>query len=365
MLIVCSASIIALLLTYLESHRNMKGGLWWGFFIVTLLACIHYDYGNDYMPYYNLFYEITKYPFSLDILNEDVYRDPGWTLLCYIFKHIGGFFMMVAALSIIQNICIYKFIKSEVEKTWWPMAVFTYLFCTSFYLLNLSMLRQAFIVCVFLGLWSSIKNRKWITSLLVLVGCSFIHSSALVLLPFAFWGFIPAKKGRFLALISVVLLMLLWVNDSLIENILSQFMRIEEFKGYAGTYEEIRGGDELTLGLGFIINMIPFILSVLFLWRRDTSAMDKLLVFLANIGFMVTPFSQVIPMASRVGIYFGIYRIAALPIIYKAISNKWIRLVLILLFLFITLYDYYLFFNQGSFAEKYREFHTIFSVHNV
>lgn len=105
--------------------------------------------------------------------------------------------MMVAALNIFQNVIVYKTIKKYVEKSWWPMAVFIYLFSTCLYLLNFSMMRQGLVVCVFLWSWQWIVEKKWVKTVLVLLICVNIHKSAFFLLPFAFLGFIPMKMVSF------------------------------------------------------------------------------------------------------------------------------------------------------------------------
>ena len=126
MYIVIFCSLIALLLTYLESRNQAKGGMKWGFVIVTILGMIHYDYGNDYMFYYDVYKQVTSYRFDLSGILGDYYREPGWALLCWLFKPIGGFFMMVAVLNLIQNMLVYRTINNYVEKKWWPLSVFIY-----------------------------------------------------------------------------------------------------------------------------------------------------------------------------------------------------------------------------------------------
>lgn len=112
------------------------------------------------MSYYDIYKHVTAYQFDLSgIAAGDYFIEPGWVLLCWLFKHIGGFFKMVAVLNLIQNMLVYRTIKNYVEKKWWPLTVFIYLFSTSFYLLNFSMMRQGFVVCVFLGLWQLIKEK--------------------------------------------------------------------------------------------------------------------------------------------------------------------------------------------------------------
>ena len=72
MYILIFVSLLSLFLTYLESAGQVKKGMAYGFGLLTLLAAIHYDFGNDYMPYYNTYNQITAFSFNSDaILNQD------------------------------------------------------------------------------------------------------------------------------------------------------------------------------------------------------------------------------------------------------------------------------------------------------
>ncbi len=359
--IICS--IIALILTYLESRGQMKNGMKFGFMLVTILGAIHYNYGNDYLNYLSIYNEVTDYSFDLSgILAGDYFHDPGWVLLCWLFKPIGGFFMMVAVLNIIQNIIVYKFIKENVALTWWPFAVFVYLFSTNIYLLSFSMMRQMFVMMIFLGMWKFIIQREWWIPLIVLYLCSFIHSSAVILLPFAFWGFLPMRNARYVGVSYVILLVLLWFFKNTLNDIFQFTMSLNDvFSEYADTYENYDVG--IKLGFGFIINMIPFALSIVFLTsdKNDHSPQTKSLVAIGAIAFFIAPFGQIIRLISRIGMYFSTFSIVTLPYIYGNIKNKTYRLALLSLYTMITLYDYYLFFTDSVFSEHYSTFHTIFS----
>ena len=115
MYVVIFISLVCLFLTYLDSIGKFRKGLSFSFVLLGFLAAIHYDYGNDYMPYYELYSQLTYYPFDYKSIIDGDYKDYGWAFLCYIFKPLGGFFTMVAVLSIIQNYIVYKFIKREVK----------------------------------------------------------------------------------------------------------------------------------------------------------------------------------------------------------------------------------------------------------
>lgn len=363
MYIVIFCSLLALLFTYLESTGKMKHGMALGVSLVTFLGMIHYDYGNDYMSYYNLFHHITSLNFDIDtILSKDYYRDPGWVLLCFLFKHLGGFFVMVATLNIIQNIIVYHFIKNNVELAWRPFAIFIYLFVTSYYLMSFSMMRQFFVAIIFLWTWKYIVHRKWLIASIIIYLSSFVHGSGIVLLPFAFWGFIPMNKSKYFGIGYAILLIILWVFNSKLNDIFLYSISLDDsFSEYANRYDSSE--TKLKLGLGFVINMIPFILSIRFLLSKNKkyTYQMKSLVALGAIAFLIEPFAQVIRLITRICIYFGIFSIASLPLIYDNINNRIIRLIFISLYILITIYNYYLFFHTGVYAEHYSVFKTIFN----
>lgn len=362
MYIVSFCSLLALLFTYLESINKVKGGMKWGFVIVAILGMIHYDYGSDYMSYYSFYKQVTSYSFDLNgILSKEYFKEPGWVLLCWFFKPLGGFFMMVAILNLVQNLLVYGVIKNYVEKKWWPLSVFIYLFSTSLYLMNFSMMRQGFVICVFLGLWPLIKEKKWFLAAPILWLCSFVHTSALILIPFAFAGLIPIGKGKIWGSIYIIGYLALWFNGSLLNDIFMSFMSIEEFEEYANTYST--DNNTMKLGLGFVMNIIPFILGMLYLWDADGghSFAEKLVVSIALISFVITPFASIIPLTGRLGMYFGVYQIIAMPLIYKNLKRKEIQKALLFLFVFMRAYDYLIFFKSPVWIDKFTTFKTIFS----
>ncbi len=361
MIVVASISLLALFLTFLESKFYFKNGMLYGFILVTILGCIHYDYGNDYMSYYDLYNYITSIPFNFaDTFQGNVYKEPGWAFLCYLFKPLGGFFSMVAVLNIIQNFIVYKIIKTNVEGNWWPFAVFIYLFIPSFYLLNFSMMRQGLVICLFLGAWNYIKNKQFIKAGIIILVGSTIHTSALILLPFAFWGFIPFKRGWLVGIVFFVLYLILWFSGDFMNNALSLFLSDEEFEEYFTIYSYQKAN--LTYRLGFLLKLIPLFLSLVFITLKNYHRTAKAVVTLSMISFIVEPFSQIIPLISRIGIYFGVYQTIAMPIVYSSIKNKNIAWAFLFIYCFMILYSYYRFFRSPVYQLYYATFKTIFSV---
>ena len=360
MYVVIFCSLLALLLTYLESKHRLRGGMKLGFILVTLLGVIHYNYGNDYMAYYDIYKSIVNVPFNFsNVIGGYVYKEPGWALINYAFKPIGGFFMMVAVLNIIQNVIYYRFIKNNVARSWWPVAIFIYLFSSNFYLLNFSMMRQGLVIAVFLAMWKYIKAKKWHIALVGLILAASVHSSALILLPFSFWGFLKMKNGKVWAIIYLVLFFFLWSADDFLNGVFEALIIFEEFQEYS---YYLKDAESVEFGVGFLINLLPFVVSIYYLMiDKEQTEQNHQLVALATIGFMILPFGQIIPLISRVGMYFGAFSICAFTDSYSIIRNRYMRWIMIGIYVAITLYDYWNFFNNSVYADSYYHFKTIFT----
>lgn len=360
MYIVIICSFLALLLTYLDSRKIFNGGMKCGFILVTFLAVIHYDYGNDYKSYYDLYKTIATYPSLSSVLNTDLYRDYGWSALNFIFRYFGGFFSLVAVISILEGVIYYTSIRRYLPRELWWFGTFVYLMATSFYLLNFSMLRQGLVISIFIALYPLIENKKWWLVAPILYLCSFIHGSAIILVPLSFWGFIPMKNGKAWTVVFLLILIVMYLSSQFTASI-SQFFfeNTDAFDYYEGVYSD----SEVTtrFGIGFAIYLIPTIVMIVFLGGKETNESVKRLVALSCIGAFFTPLANVVPLIGRAGMYFNVFRIFALPLSYTAIDNRYVRLGLTMLYIAIILYDYFLFFHSSVFGEYYREFHTIFS----
>lgn len=362
MIVVFTCSLIALLLTYLEGAGRTPNGMFWGFFIVTFLGCIHYNYGNDYSNYHLIYCDIVSVPFDLkSIFRGLVYKDYGWVLLCYLFDFEGGFYVMVATLNIVQNIIIYNFIRQNVRREWWTLSVFSYLFVPVLYLYNFSMMRQGLVVAVFLATWPLIREKKWWLALPILYLCSFVHSSAVVLLPFSFWGFLPFGKPRVILAMFVSVALSLFVFYDSVGSILAELVWADDISTFFSTYEEV--GAAPSFGFGYFLSLLPFFVFVYLLWTRISIDSSLLcLISLSFVGVLIKPYSMIVPMVLRLGIYFTAFSTVALPNLYGSVTNAHLLKFLLVSYVVLTMYGYWLFFSRGVFSEPYSTFRTIMDV---
>lgn len=361
MYIVIICSLIAILLTYLDSRGIINVGMKWGFILVTLLAVLHYNYGNDYKAYYSLYQEISTYDNLVELIKSDFYRDSGWIVVNYIFRYFGGFFSLVATISIFQGWAYYQAIKRNLPRHMWVLGIIIYLLVPTFYLYNFSMLRQGFVIAVFLSLWPLIEKRKWWIVAPLLYLSSLIHGSALILIPFAFWGYLPVKNGKVLAISFLVVLIALYFSSSFSSGISHfVFSLTGAFDSYLDTYSQ--SNTTRNLGLGFVIYLIPTILQIVYLGINTGSSNSKKIVALSSINNFFIPLAMSIPMIGRVSMYFSAYSVIAIPLAYNEIKDRNLRIALIVLYIAILIYDYYNFFTSAVWAPAYTTFKTIFSV---
>lgn len=367
MFIVVFFTLIAIILTHLDSRGYIKNGMFFGFVLVTTLGCVHYNYGNDYMAYFDMYKELVSMPLRWDYLIDNTYNhEPGWVLLNHFFSHLGGFFVMVAVLNIVQNTIFFYFIKENVQKRYWTVSMAIYLMSGSLYILNFSMMRQAIAIALFVFSWNYIKRKKFWPSLLILFVASTFHYSAQILIPFMLLPFITLRgRGKVIAVIYVGIMIALFISTSLLADVFETVIQIEKLRSVQNLeYQIIEDNGTLTYGWGVVVNMIPFFISMwaLFTNEKKIDNDKKMLIMISMVSFLILPFGKILQIIGRYGMYFTAYSVASIPFIYSLLPNKMLHRLLLGIYIFMLLFEYYEFFNSDIWAKDYSTFHTIFEV---
>ena len=87
MVVVIIISIIAIFLTWTESHANFRHGMFWGYTLLAFLGCIHYMYGNDYLSYMEIFNDVGKFRGPISFFFKGSFEEePGWLIVNKIFQ---------------------------------------------------------------------------------------------------------------------------------------------------------------------------------------------------------------------------------------------------------------------------------------
>lgn len=371
MIITISASVIALILAYISSKPKYGLSILFkmAFVVVTLIQMIHYDYGSDYMQYYNQHFLYTgtiKDIIHLSQTGYGAYRSIAWALLNRIFPGEVGFFFIVALVSVIENMIFYKFISQNVERRnrWKSFAI--YIFMTNLYLINFSVLRQGFSVALSVLAMMFVSKKKPLPALVIIVVAISFHSSAMVMLPFILLSFIPLGNGKKYAIIISVISLLLFISNTLVGDTFTRLVQSIPYIGnqYGIYYEDVQSAG--SLGIGFALRLVMFIIFIYFIFLRydELSYEHKLFVLLCCTDLCIIPFQVSLSgMLSRIEYYFLAFQVTSVPVIYTKIKDKIIRFCASAIYVFYLLFGYYNFFFVIEWsATSYKNFHTIFDV---
>lgn len=357
-------SVISILLTILDSKRILKDGMLYAFIILTFIACIRYDYGNDYISYMNDFDRIGRYSLSYIFSEQESlqYSDP-------LFKDIGavtlfrilhplGFYFFIALVSLFQGYVFYQFIKENVSRDDYWIALFIYLFNFNFYVLPMSMIRQGLVISLFVWSWHFIRQGKLLIPILItLIGIT-IHKSSVILLPFVFIKYIPFSKGKIISFFLLSLMVLFMIGSGLLNSIYSEISNLEAFTIYAGYEEE--GGSKMGI-IRKIITYTPFSVALFYIGNNKFSTTNRALAALSCIGILILPFTTIVHLISRLCYYFDIFTVVAIPISFHVITNRLVRYLMLGLIMATLFYQYCDLFFNSVYTERFMEFHTIWS----
>jgi hypothetical protein len=186
-----------------------------------------------------------------------------------------------------------------------------------------------------------ILDRSFMKFAFIIIIASFFHISAIVFLPFYFLSKITYSNKKLLFIIILCVLIAIPLRSVIQNSLLYQlFMANESFSHYS-TYTD---GDNYQINTS-IISVALFqrlIIFIMFICAYD--AMDinpdlKILLrngyFLSIIIFLLLSFSE--QFAARISFNYKLVEIIMVPAILSAISNKYVKILLLIFFLILSL----------------------------
>lgn len=351
-------SLIAILFAFLARYKKFSFGLEIAFIFLTIFVAIRYNWGNDYIGYLEGFLYIGNFGnFDLEILRTE----PGWNFLNFIFQPIG-FFGMTIVLTIFEYFVIYKLIKNYVPKEWYWFAVLIFTVSPAYLLVCASMMRQFLAMCIFIIAFEFIFKKRWIISILLILLASLFHTSALILLPFAFFGFLKITLTNTKVFIwFTIYIVLYFLAAELFKDYFFKILDLEQFQNYQIYLNDKK--PSLGSGLGLIFNFILYF--VFLLHQKFQSEKMKFIFILFAFSVFFYLFADIAPLTVRLGYYFSIFSIVCYPLLFKTIKNNIIKYSLLSVYIIITLKTFIDFFDpSGIWYKAFYSYQTIFSASN-
>ena len=347
-------AVIAVFLAFLggrEKHHSFF--LLLSFVLLTIFLSLGYYWGND-VENYERWYEgfessrVSWWDFSqYDSFTQKEY---GYICINMLCKPLG-FWGMRALLFTIENAIIYNFIKKYVDKKWYWLAVFIYVFNPNYWVLSSSMMRQWLAMCVvLLGVDFLLRNKYIMFTLLVVLATSFHLSSiiCLILLPLSFF---QRKATKSTIVVFFLLLGLYYLLSPFFIDYIALYLKSEElYMGYTSTHG--------SFGITSVLLMIVY--SIVLYTAVNTKQKYSLLSWIVMLYGLVLPLLSFGELSSRLAYYFTICTIGSFPLFLSNIKvKKTLRIWVVGLICVLYLYQFYSFFQSPTWIKSYGTYETL------
>lgn len=266
----------------------------------------------------------------------------------FLFKQLNlilpNYFSLIAVTSIFFIYTVYFLINKTLKISQYWFAILLLLINPYVFLINLSGIRQSIALCFFVyAVYFAAKRKPFIYMLFVFIALGF-HSSAIVLLPVYFLlneNKINTKRIiETIIIVGILLFTPLW--DTLINFIIQYFPKYVHYVQNAG-----QNSIPATMVAGFFFIFILLNINKL-------EGKEIIIGKLALISTIVSLLAFRLSMITRIGMYFDLFMIIAIPLILPKIKIRLSREVLFILVIGIFVLRYISFFSDplwGSFAE--------------
>lgn len=268
-----------------------------------LISAFRYDVGTDFLTRYVAdFYKINE---GLNVDNLEV----GYKIIikiCQFFTDNSQSIFIVTSfiINLLITYTIFKYSKNKY------LSVIVYFF-GGFLFLSLNAVRQFLAMSLIFWAYPYLirENKKWLYIISVLIASS-IHSSALVMLIFAFFG--KNKTINYKITLLVVVLFLLFGRSLLVP--LNLLLKETKFSPYLVEYYAKADVSSLYLLSNFLI--YTFYSLVI----KNKNIENKEVILLYNIQAMaliITSMEAIHQLFSRIVFYYTIFQLISIPLFIK------------------------------------------------
>ena len=268
------------IVAYIGKGKYLK----WSIAFLFLFLALRYDFGNDYMAYYNLFEMSYSQMRSSDI-------ELGYALLNKLF-HPLGFFSMQVFLAGFFCIVLYYSLKRYVAPQYYWLVVFSLISNADLIFFGASAIRQTIaLTCIMVSMRFLEKKQIVLYMGTILLATSF-HLSAILFIALYPLIYVDFSKANNLIILIVVSIAITTVLKTVFYDYLSVITE-QHFEKYFDRYgedeKELVGGT-----IGTIIRVIILLFFVYAMKHSSSSPSDRI----RNV-FMVMGFAAVIIFTMR------------------------------------------------------------------
>lgn len=350
-------SIFVVILSYLSQFKKYRYLFSLSFIIIYIFTAFRYEVGTDYNNYYESFNYISRLS-SFDCLDYSIFKvEPSWVILNYIFKPFG-FFGFIITLSAFFCYTYYSLIKKYVEPRFYWVAVFIYLFSADIMWIQLSAIRQALSVAIFVHSVKYItEKKKPLNYVLFNLFGGLFHTSAFFMVPLVLFAFDKIKNNKITGLIIILVFgVLLLFGETFLSRITELTLLIT---GDAYANRLLSETDVSTTIIGSIAWISVLGIVIFYSYKQDERI--KNLFYFSSLHSLVYVMSPLIWLSDRMGYYFAVFSIVVVPIILQNEKCKFKKIAVFSIFAIFLIYRLMNFLKLDWVIFGYSDYNTIFS----
>ncbi|MFI3164498.1 MAG: EpsG family protein [Bacillota bacterium] len=319
-----------ILLSFIQDEKMMQEGKYsklLSFIIVAILVVIsgaRYRVGTDYSNYLSYSNKLANMSIIEYVREGEV--EIIFFAICKIAAFVNEPNVMFALMALITVLFAYKGIMEHCGKISLGFALLIYvfvLFPTSF-----NIIRQCAAVAVIFYAYKYIGDRKLKQYFLFVLFATFIHSTAIIMLPMYLMGgngvTLKSERGLNINLLKVVLYVVIIGVTIFFQDILSMFSNVNFLADYAMYSDEVSGGNNREIYLKLII----FMSAILF--RKELIAYDSrnaIIILFFGIAVIFGFVGFVNPFTKRIALYFDITQVIILSSYIKMAKDKTTKVI--------------------------------------
>lgn len=312
-------------------------------FIVAFIFIIglRYGVGRDYFEY--------EYIFDMGFYD----LEPIYATLSYMIKNnFKEFHYLTILMSLITNMLIYISLKERKIKNYYlALSILIYISDVAFIYANI--MRQGVAIAIFFYSSKYIKKRDIKRYVLcILIGAGF-HKSILFMIP-AYWLY--KFELTYMNYVILIIFSYILVGTGMAQNLLNILSKYTVYIGYINS-DFIINQDVNLLSIGVLLKAI--LSMILLKYYNLKKSNNKLDIAFYQIGVIVNILSISTFIFDRIGVYFSLFSISAIPEIIKdSKSNTRKILLFIVIIVFLSLYTKSLIISPDDAMLQYK---SIFS----
>ena len=255
----------------------------------SVISGLRYNVGVDYPTYYKIFTNLQNgFAPSESIEPLFVYISQLWVKLG------AGHFMYFAFWAFLQVFFVYYGLKKH--QYLYPF-IGLLIFLGPHYLSWMNGIRQSIVACVFVWACHFIIDRKFIKYCIAIIICSFMHKSAIILLPLYFLPNVDYFKGKF-TWIAVLIACAIIGQTGIVQNYMNfigQYLSFIGYDNYSQSFDNIMENSvDRAFGPRRILMLIIEILIIWFSSDMKSYYKDKFLLFSYNMFIIYACLSELL-----------------------------------------------------------------------